>query len=202
MTGLFFSTAQEASFFLKTYKDGRFDGLTEGDFAHDDQFFVAITGVGKIKATLRTERFLHAMRLARILHLGTSSRLNTPLPDGSMMAITQVFEGDRIELTLPLYPRMPLESLFPKLSEGTLVTQDHVPKDPKEKVYWQRIADISDMEGYAIAFVAASHGVPCHIVKTVIGESKNEDLAIKKLLNTAYQKMGQFLLDQIQLKAI
>src|SRR5690606_20438374 len=105
----------------------------------------------------------------------------------------QVFEGDRIELAAPTYPRMPLEAPFEGLTTGTLVTQDHTIQGASEHTYWQRIADVIDMTGYAIAYVSAMHGVPCHIVKVVSGLIGREDAQLKRTLEQAHQSMSAWL---------
>ncbi|MBN8587913.1 MAG: hypothetical protein J0L94_06275 [Rhodothermia bacterium] len=200
MTAIFFSTQQEAHFFLKAYHAGRFDGLEEGQFDQDNTIAIAITGVGKIKATLRSEQFIKSIKPSKVLHIGTATKYNAQFNDGEFIACTQVFEGDRIEFTMPIYPRLTIETPFKNLREGILVTQEHVSKDPKDRVYWQKIADLSDMEAYAMVFVAASNGVPCSVVKAAIGESKN--VPIKTTLQKSYQQISNFLLDAIAQKLI
>jgi nucleoside phosphorylase len=197
MKGILFSTAKEASYFLENYRNGRFDGLEEGELTHDRDYLVAITGIGKIKATLRTERFLQQHKLERIIHAGTCAALNKELVSGTIVGIEQVFEGDRIELATPTYPRMPLSMPFKGVATGTLVTQDHFVDEEDERNYWQRIADVSDMEGYAIAYVAALHGTPLHIVKVVVGTVKGTDPAFKKTLQEAHHKIGDFLIKNV-----
>lgn len=197
MKGILFSTAKEASYFLENYRNGRFDGLEEGEVTHDRDFLVAITGIGKIKATLRTERFLQQHKLQKIVHAGTCAALNKEFSNGTIVGIEQVFEGDRIELATPTYPRMPLSMPFEGLQTGTLVTQDHFVDEEDERNYWQRIADVSDMEGYAIAYVTALHGIPLHIVKVVVGTVKGSDPAFKKTLLDAHRKIGEFLLTKV-----
>ena len=160
---------------------------------HDDDVLVAITGTGKIKATLRTERLLQQHRLERLLHVGTCTALNEDLDVGAPVAADQVFEGDRIELAAPTYPRMPLEVPFEKMPTGTLVTQDHTVSGKEERSYWQRIADLSDMTGYAVAYVAATHGVPCHVVKVVTGHFGSEDDSFRKTLTEACKTLADFL---------
>lgn len=193
MTTILFSTPQEASIFLKVYQNGRFDGIEEGEIQQDRHIQVGITGVGKIKATLRTEKFIQAIKPTKIVHIGTATKLNPKSEHLSLMGIEQVFEGDRMELTVPLYPRMPLEMPFSQLSSGTLVTQDHILKENKERVYWERLADVCDMEGYAIAYVSGLYGIPCHIIKVVLGEMKNTDTAYKQTLHQAYHNISDFL---------
>ncbi len=197
MLGIVFATQEEASAFLATYKRGRFDGLEEGGVSHDDDVLVALTGTGKIKATLRTERLLRQHRLKRLIHAGTCTALNEDLVVGKPVGAAQVFEGDRIELAAPTYPRMPLDVPFEGIATGTLVTQDHTVQGQEERSYWQRIADLSDMSGYAVAYVAATHGVPCHIVKVVTGHFGTEDANLRKTLASAYEKLGAFLVKEV-----
>jgi adenosylhomocysteine nucleosidase len=197
MIGLVFSTEEEAQPFLSKYQRGRFDGLVEGETVHDDEILVSLTGVGKIKATLRTERLLNRHKLTRLLHIGTCTALDEALQTGTLVAAAQVFEGDRVELATPTYPRMPLEVPFDDLQQVTLVTQDHMVQGQDERSYWQRIADISDMGGYAIAYVAATHGVSCNIVKVITGHFQSEDKDFRKTLTTACNTMADFLIKQL-----
>ena len=199
MLGIVFSTKEEAQPFLNKYERGRFDGIEAGESEHDNTCLVSIIGVGKIKATLRTERLFSNYKLEKIIHGGTCTALVEEFEVGTIMAVSQVFEGDRIELSAPTYPRMPLTVPFDGIREGTLVTQDHTVQGATELSYWQRIADVSDMVGYAVAYVAATHGVPCHIVKVVSGQMGVEDRELRKTLTTCYNKLSEFLLGSIDL---
>lgn len=198
MIGITFTTEEEAQPFLQSYQRGRFDGLQEGETYHDDAVLVSLTGVGKIKATLRTERLLQAFKPQRIIHAGTCTALSDEFEVGSVVAASQVFEGDRIELAAPTYPRMPLEVLFEDLPHGTLVTQDHLEQGQEERSYWQRIADMSDMTGYAVAYVAGTYGLPCHIVKVVVSQFQTEDKHFRKTLTQAYQTLSDFLVPRLE----
>ncbi len=193
MIGIVFSTTEEAEPFLQKYERGRFLGLAEGETHHDDDYLVSILGIGKIKATLRTDRLLSQYKLTNLVHAGTCTSLISDLTVGSIVGVHQVFEGDRIELAAPSYPRMPLSMPFKQLQEVTLVTQDHTVSGATELSYWQRIADITDMTGYATAYVAAMHGTPCHIVKIVSGHSGVEDNQLRKTLDTAYGLLANYL---------
>ena len=198
MIGLVFATEEEAQPFLSRYQRGRFDELVEGETLQDDSLLVSLTGLGKIKATLRTERLLQTHRLTRLLHVGTCTALRDALEVGTPVAAAQVFEGDRVELATPTYPRMPLDVPFDGLAQGTLVTQDHTVQGQEERSYWQRIADISDMSGYAIAYVAATHGVPCHIVKVVTGHFQGQNKNFRKTLTSACDTLADFLLQELE----
>lgn len=197
MTGIIFATEEEAKAFLHAYRRGRFEGMTEGETQHDGDVLISLTGSGKIKATLRTERLLQDFRLERIIHAGTCTSLSDDLKVGDLVAAAQVFEGDRIELAAPTYPRMPLEVPFSDIPRATLVTQDHTIQGASEHTYWQRIADMIDMTGYAVAYVAAMHGLPCHIVKVVSGRIGEEDAQLKRTLEHAHQTMSAWLVHEI-----
>jgi nucleoside phosphorylase len=197
MTGIVFSTSEEAEPFLATYERGRFDGLGEGETYHDDDFLVSILGIGKIKATLRTERLLEAYKVDTLVHAGTCTALGDELAAGDIVCVAQVFEGDRIELSAPAYPRMPVSVKFDSMKNVTLVTQDHTVEGATELSYWQRIADISDMSGYAVAYVGATHGISCQIIKVVTGHMGVEDKNLRKTLNSGYSALGKFLNTQI-----
>lgn len=196
MIAFVFATEREARPFLKKYERGRFDGLPEGEMASDDHILATITGVGKIKAALRTERLLRSEKFSRIVHPGTCTSLNPDFQLGAIVGASQVFEGDRIELSAPTYPRMPLEVPF-EIETGTLVTQDHSPLEESEQSYWQRIADLSDMTGYAVAYVAATYGIPCNIVKVVTGFMYKENEKLQQTLEKAHESMTDFLIDQL-----
>ena len=195
MKAIIFATLEEAEPFVQSYKRGRFSGVTEGEVVHDDDYLVTVTGMGKIKGALRTERLLKQFRPTEILHVGTCVTLVDALEVGALFAPSQVFEGDRIELSAPTYPRMPLATPFDDrgFPSGTLVTQDHSVSGASELTYWQRIADASDMTGYAVAYVAATHGVPCSIVKVVSGRMGTEDPNLRRTLSEAHDKLTAFL---------
>ena len=197
MIGVLFATEEEAQPFLSRFRRGRFDGLTDGETYHDDEVLISICGTGKIKATLRTERLLRQYKLRHLLHVGTCTALGDDVPIGQLVAAAQVFEGDRIELASPTYPRMPLATPFSELQSGTLVTQDHTVRDASERTYWQRIADYTDMTGYAVAFVTATYGTPCHIVKVVSGRLLVDDPNLRKTLATAYDTLATFLVKRL-----
>ena len=193
MIGIVFSSTEEAQPFLAKYERGRFDGLSEGESFHDDHVLVSILGIGKIKGALRTERLLRSHKLSKLVHAGTCTALSEELKTGELVSVGQVFEGDRIELSAPTYPRMPLTVPFAELKSVTLVTQDHTVQGATELSYWQRIADISDMSGYAVAYVSATHGMPCRMAKVVSGHMGIEDKNFRKSLSAAHETLAEYL---------
>lgn len=167
MLGLVFTTTDEAVSFVGSHTDSRPNRLDEATPLQLDDLLIAVTERGKINATLATERLLRDHDLDAVLHVGTCTTLDEDLSPATVVGASFVLEGDRVELDAPTYPRMPLECPFDVDTEGTLVSQDHVSDDSEGQSYWERIADVRDETGYAVAYVAAQHGTPCHVVKAV-----------------------------------
>lgn len=167
MLGIIFSTPDEATPFVEQYAGDRFGELDEGSHLQTDAVVATVTGPGKIKATLGTERLLREHDIDVLVHAGGAVTLTEDLQVGTVVGANFVLEGDRVELDAPDYPRMPLTLPFDLSTEGTLVSQDHVREDADEMSYWERIADMRDATGYAVAYVAAQHGTTCHIVKGI-----------------------------------
>ncbi|MFW5955181.1 MAG: 5'-methylthioadenosine nucleosidase [Rhodothermales bacterium] len=197
MIGLLFSTAEEGRDFFKSYERGRFEGLQEGDIEEDGDLTVGILGSGKVKATLRCERFLRDQRIDHLVHAGLCSALKPDVPAGTLVAVDRVFEGDRIELTAPSYPPMPLILLDEGLASGTLVTQDHPIQNDEEQSYWQRVADYVDSSGYALAYVAATYGVPLSIVKAVSGSATGRTRDVRQTRAKACEAIGGYLIENL-----
>ena len=175
MLGLVFATPDEAAPFVDIYAGGRTDDLQEGQYLEAGEVLVTVTGPGKIKATLGTEQFFQRHDPDTIVHAGGATALSEELDPGTLVAATFVLEGDRVALDTPAYPRMPLEPPFNLSTEGTLVTQDHTDDDSETRSYWERIADMRDDTGYAVAYVAAQHGTTCHIAKGITGHAGTEN---------------------------
>ncbi len=198
MTALFFSTEDEAAPFLQKYEQGRFEELTAGDVLYDDHLLVSITGTGLIKTTLRTERVLRHYAsergIKRVVHAGFCTALgDTPLP-GEVVGVSQVLEGDRIEMAAPRYPRMPLDMPFAGLKAITLVTQNHVLEEAASRTYWSRIAQATDVAGYAVAFVTGTYGLPCHLLKAVAGSLVTPDANVRETREAASTALATTLL--------
>lgn len=167
MIGIVFTTSDLATAFLNAYGEGRFDAVEEGTPVQTDHLLVAVTGPGKIKSALAAERLLRTHDLRMLIHTGTCTALDDTIDVGTLVGGTAVLEGDRVELDSPTYPRMPLSLPFAAPSEGIFVSRDHSADASEERGYWERLADVCDETSYAVAFVAAQHGTPCHVAKVV-----------------------------------
>lgn len=183
MFGIVFTTTGEAAPYIDEHANGRMDGLEVGRSVKIGGHLVLVTGRGKINATLATERLLRQQDLEAIVHLGSATALDDELAPGTLVGATFVVEGDRIDLEAPTYPRMPLDCPVDLPVEGTLVSQDHTPEPEAEWSYWERLGDVRDSTGYAIAYVAAQHGTPCYTAKLVT-HHRGEDVDEASILQS------------------
>jgi nucleoside phosphorylase len=197
MVGFVFTSHDEAAPFLAQYGRGRLDGISEGEAAFDDDVLVTIVGIGKIKATLRTERLLREHDLSALIHLGCCRTLQDEPSVGQIIAAEQVFEGDRVELSTPSYPRMPIDTRFTKLPAFRIVTQDHTVSGATELTYWQRLAHVSDTTSYPLAYVAATHGVPCDIVKVVLEKVGDQKPPSREHAVRMYESLAAFAIEAL-----
>lgn len=192
MIGIVFSTPDEAAPFVEQFAEGRLGELEEGAHLQTEALVATVTGPGKIKATLGTERLLHEHDINVLVHAGGATALTDEFEVGTVVGAAFVLEGDRVELDAPDYPRMPLDLPDDLSTEGTLVSQDHVRQDADELSYWERIADMRDATGYAAAYVAAQHGTSCHIVKGITGQA-HADAPSNSDRRDAHQAVAAFL---------
>lgn len=195
MTALVFATVEEASLFLRQHADRRFDGLDEGEHIRSGSVIFTVTGSGKINAALGVDRLLREYDVDTVVHAGGATSLSDEVDPGSVVGASFVVEGDSVELDDPVYPRMPLEVPFDPVAEGTLVSQDHPSADPDELSYWERIADMRDTTGYAVAYVAAQHGIPCYLVKGITDQHGREHNP--KDATAAYEAVTDLLRDEV-----
>jgi nucleoside phosphorylase len=131
-----------------------------------------------------------------LVHAGGAAALADELEIGTLVGAAFVLEGDRVALDTPTYPRMPLDLPFDLPTEGTLVSQDHTDdEDAEERSYWERLADLRDETGYAVAYVAAQHGVPCHIVKGITHRAGAETDSTDQ--QKVYEAVATFLQDHL-----
>ena len=191
MLGIVFSTPDGAAPFVEQYAGGRLGELEEGAHLQTEAIVATVTGPGKIKATLGTERLLREHDVDVLVHAGGAVALADELDVGGVVGASFALEGDRVELEAPDYPRMPLEPPSDLDAEATLVSQDHVREDADEPSYWERIADMRDAAGYAVAYVAAQHGTPCHIAKGITGRAHEDEAATDR--REAHEAVAAFL---------
>ena len=145
---------------------------TQGEAAQvPSDYPLIVTGIGTIRATLAlTEYLAHADKLPeRIINFGTA---------GSLSGNTGIFEIDHVfqhdfdhkvieQIIGKPFPNgidLPTVSTLPT---ARLATGDSFVNDPDTRARLAQQAQLCDMEGYAIAFVAQHFGIPCTLIKQV-----------------------------------
>lgn len=140
---------------------------------------VLITGVGKVRAALAVSRLLASgARPARIVNVGTAGGLR-PGVEGTheigrvlqhdfdhegVLALTGRSDGPALDLPVERGPAL------------VLATGDRFVAGGAARERVAQVADLVDMEGYAVAAASAEAGVPVRLVKHV-SDSADEGAA-------------------------
>jgi len=137
----------------------------EGEHLHDLGLPILVTGAGKVRAAAATARALADQEPAEVINLGTAGALKDGLEGIHVVGrvVQHDFDGEAIfELTGEHFGA-PLE-----LGAGPeLATGDRFVANPELRDRLAKLADLADMEGYAVAAAAQSAGVPVRLVKIV-----------------------------------
>lgn len=133
---------------------------------------ILLTGIGRINTVAAlTEALATGAKPASIINIGTAGALGAMagvhhvgtvlLHDFSHSAVADLTGGEA-------YPPI-------ALSDGpTLATGDMFVEDSDVRARLAEQADLVDMEGYAVAWVARRHGVPVELIK-LVSDPADED---------------------------
>lgn len=134
---------------------------------------VLVTGVGRLAAAAALAGHLgRGPRPGRILNAGTAGALcdGPGFAPGTVHRIGRVHLHDYPHAVIAgLAGADPHPPLHPDPAPGAvrLATGDAFVADPVTRARLARDADLVDMEGYAVAWVAARAGIPARLVKVV-----------------------------------
>jgi len=126
---------------------------------------VLVTGPGKVCAATATARLLADYLPSEVVNLGTAAALRDGLHGTHVIgrAIQHDFDSQAIFELTGRHFGSPLElGLGPILATG-----DRFVADSQLRAQLAQHAQLADMEGYAVAAVAQSIGVPVRLVKYV-----------------------------------
>lgn len=139
-----------------------------------DRLPLLITGVGKVRAAVATASLLAATRPSMVVNLGTAGGLRHGL-DGVHEVGTVMqhdFDSEAIESTTGLSFGPPI-----LLGDGaTLATGDQFVQGGAMRDELARVADLVDMEGYAVAAACRAADVPVRLVKLVSDDADEHAL--------------------------
>lgn len=138
----------------------------EATHLHVSDLPVLVTGVGKVNAAIAVASILAETSPTRVVNLGTAGALHDgmtgthvigsvwqhDLDDAAIFALAGLHFGEPVHLS----------------DDGPrLVTGDQFISDDTERARLGQIADLVDMEGYAVARASLHAGVPVTLVKQV-----------------------------------
>ena len=140
---------------------------TEAEASHfGDDLPVLLTGIGKVRAAMAlTDVLARGPMPSSVLNLGTAGALR----DG-LTGVHRVGSVVMHDFSHSAVRRITGDDAYPpiELGEGVrLATGDAFIEDGLTRDRLARDADLCDMEGYAVAFVARRYGVPVELVKIV-----------------------------------
>ncbi len=166
----------------------------EAQHLHVSELPVLVTGVGKICAASALSAVLARQRPSRIINVGTAGALHAGLTgtqvigrvlqhdfnDEGVHALTGVHFGEPIDLGV----------VGPVLGSGDLFVSGG---EVRERLVATG-ADLVDMEGYAVAWVARTFGLPVTLVKQVSDQAEDGAAGTwKESLDECAERLGEWL---------
>jgi adenosylhomocysteine nucleosidase len=203
MTGLIFATKMEAGPFLSASQTVSIEKRPIPIYQVESLpwLHVAISGMGKVAAAAACQFLIREFKSVEIINAGAagalvSGRRYTP---GSLFCVTSTIEGDH-----ELFGNNPR----PLLSDGVtdwdlpparLVTCDIPVFDSQRRKVLAQKGDLVDMEGAAIARVAAMFNTPWSIIKGISDAAGPTDRdVLMGNLKMVSQKIGDYLHEHLQ----
>lgn len=155
-----------------------------------------ITGIGKVAASLALTRELAQGRaIEHIVNIGTAGALHDH--HSGLFVPSVVIEHDisSAELAAMGYPVTDRWEL-PEGDGTVLATGDTFVADRDRRAALAERADLVDMEGAALAHVAAAFGIDCRLVKVVSDSADESAMDWPSVVDAAARRLGQWLRDE------
>lgn len=155
---------------------------------------LCITGPGKVRSALAVARALAEEPATCVVNIGTAGALRDGLPPGPHrigLVMEHDFDADAIEsLTGRRY-----ENAI-KLGDGlTLATGDAFIASASRRAALAQHADLVDMEGFAVAYVARSVGATCQMFKIVTDSADEHAWSWGHRVEAAAIEIGRLVRD-------
>ena len=152
-----------------------------------------ITGIGKVAAAVALTRELAAdSPTRRIVNIGTAGALHDH--HAGLFVPSTVIEHDISSDALQAMGYPVVDSWDLAGGDGTvLATGDTFVADPVHREALAARADLVDMEGCAIAHVAAAFEIPVTLVKVVSDSADEQALDWPQLVDQAARELGDWV---------
>lgn len=138
----------------------------EATHLHVSELPILVTGAGKVNAAIAVSSILAEASPTRVVNLGTAGALHDGM--AGTHVIGTVVQHDLDDAALFALSGLHFGEPVQVAAEGArLVTGDLFVSDADTRARLAQVADLVDMEGYAIARAAVHAGVPVTLVKEV-----------------------------------
>lgn len=152
-----------------------------------------ITGIGKIAASVALTRALTTgAGVRQIINIGTAGALHDHHSGLFVPSVVLQHDISSAELAAMGYPVTDRWEVAG--GDGTvLASGDTFVADPVRRAELATTADLVDMEGAAIAHVAAEFGIECRLVKVVSDSADEGAMDWPSLVDAAARTLGTWL---------
>ncbi len=203
MTGLIFATLTEARPFIEWSRAIRVDTepLEVYQVPSKPDMFITISGVGKVAAAVACCAQIKELKVKEIVNAGACGALQrgSRYAPGAVYCITSAVEGDHDNPVVPQQPILSDGRIDWDLPAARLVTCDRPVFDDQGREALSEKGDLVDMEGAAIARVAAMHDVRWSMVKGITDHAGPGDRnELKRHLTTVSEKICRLLWSQLR----
>lgn len=203
MIGLIFATHTEAKPFLEWSQAILINEtpLAVYQVPSNPRLRVTISGMGKVAAAVACHCQIKELKVQEIVNAGVCGALQSDVrfAPGKLFCITSAVEGDH---TIPEKPPRPLMSdgkIDWDLPAARLITYDRPVFDAETREALSPAGDLVDMEGAAIARVAAMYDVPWSMVKGITDTAGPTDRAeLKRNLTRVSEMVCRVLWNQLR----
>lgn len=138
----------------------------EATHLHVSELPILVTGAGKVNAAIAVSSILAEASPTRVVNLGTAGALQDGM--AGTHVIGTVVQHDLDDAALFALSGLHFGEPVQVAAEGPrLVTGDVFVSDADTRARLAQLADLVDMEGYAVARAAVHAGVPVTLVKEV-----------------------------------
>ncbi|WP_460793632.1 nucleosidase [Nocardioides pacificus] len=167
---------------------------TQEEAAHvPDGVALVVTGIGKTQAAVATTQALLARAGAvdLVVNLGTAGALRDGL--GGLFEPGTVLNHDIAADAIRALGHEPHDRLSIGGDATVLATGDVFVSDPAVRARLGAIADLVDMEGYAVAWACRQVGVPVRMIKHVSDNADAGALDWPSLVDASARVLGERL---------
>lgn len=157
-----------------------------------EDLLIAIGGMGLGAARDAVERLAGTHALRRIVNLGIAGSLTDSLAVGEVVDVAEV-RSERPDA--PAFATVPVRGAAgPRVAR--LLSRDEPVFDPALRTRLSGVADLVDMEGYAVAERCAERGLDCVLLKSVSDDATDRAM-LHANLERASRDLAAFVLARL-----